>query len=98
MDEVGREEMGEGLTRDISSVGVYIVAARRLPPPGALVKLDIMLPHLFQAVRDMHVHAKGRVARVDRDELSTGARGFAVENHTSRLRERKKTGSTRERS
>jgi PilZ domain len=89
--ELGRQEVGEGRTRDISSIGVYIFAPR-LPPSGALVELEVALPHVPDAVRDIQVYAKGRVVRVDREDLST-ARGFAVENEAPSLRERKNQDS-----
>src|ERR1700733_14884994 len=41
----GEPQSGQGVTRDINTFGVYIVT-ETLPPVGALVQMDILLPKL----------------------------------------------------
>jgi hypothetical protein len=60
----GPPQTGEGITRDISTSGVYVLAESS-PPVGARVQLDILLPKLADASPGMHLHGEGVVLRVE---------------------------------
>ena len=62
------EEHGEGVTRDINTSGAYVIT-NELPPLGARVLMDILLPKLTLAGNGMHMTGEGVVIRVD---LSAG--------------------------
>lgn len=55
---------GQGVTRDINTFGVY-VQTDELPPAGALVQMDIMLPRLASEGPGMHLTGEGTVVRVE---------------------------------
>ena len=63
-----------GLTRDISTRGLYVFAADP-PPPGTTVKLEILLPQPEEGTRVLCLRAEGHVARSERNSASSG---FAV--------------------
>jgi hypothetical protein len=74
------EEYGAGVTRDINTSGVYVIT-KALPPVGARVLMDILLPKLTQAGNGMHITGEGVVIRVEpgtgKDSGATDA-GFAA--------------------
>jgi hypothetical protein len=57
-------ESGEGVTRDIDTAGAYINAIE-LPPVGAMVQLDILLPTVSDSRPGAHLIGEGVVLRVD---------------------------------
>jgi len=76
----GLLQYGEGSTRDINVSGVYVLSGE-LPPLGALVQLDIVLPNFENTARGMCLSGEGRVIRCElRDTRNTGAAegGFAA--------------------
>jgi hypothetical protein len=73
-------QSGEGMTRDIDTTGAYINACE-LPPVGALVQMDVLLPNLLEAEPGAHLVGEGKVLRVEQHEgtLPSGREsGFAV--------------------
>lgn len=60
----GKPQSGQGVTRDINASGVYILADV-LPPVGALVQLDILLPKLVDPGFGMSLAGEGVVLRVE---------------------------------
>jgi hypothetical protein len=76
----GLLQYGEGSTRDINVSGVYVLSGG-LPPLGALVQLDIVLPNFENTARGMCLSGEGRVIRCElRDAKDSGAAegGFAA--------------------
>ena len=74
---------GKGMTRDIDTTGAYITAGE-LPPIGARVHLDILLPNPSDARPGAHLIGEGVVLRIgphDRKALDGWGRGFAVSVH-----------------
>lgn len=68
------------MTRDVHRTGAYIDASE-LPPVGALVQLDIVLPNPADNSPKVHLIGEGMVLRVepDRSTPSGPSRGgFAV--------------------
>jgi hypothetical protein len=73
-------QSSEGVTRDIDTTGAYIKALQ-LPPVGALVQLDIMLPSLVDGGPGAHLTGEGVVLRVEPHNCrmpSVSESGFAV--------------------
>lgn len=76
----GPPQSGDGMTRDIDAIGAYI-DSRELPPVGALVQMDIMLPTLSGGGPGAHLTGEGVVLRADphNDKTpGTAGSGFAV--------------------
>ncbi len=74
-----------GTTANVSAAGVYIRAEaarrgggerQRLFRPGATIEFDMTLPaEVIGAAKDVHIHCRGRVVRVERlpeDERRNG--------------------------
>ena len=76
-DDNGIEKRVEGRTRDISTMGAYVIA-RVCPPEGAMVKVDMLLASVADSPRSLRLNAQGKVVRADRpaDEETPG--GFAL--------------------
>ncbi len=53
---------GKGVTRDINTFGVYVLTDT-LPPVGARVQMEIVLPKLADNGSGMHLHGEGVVLR-----------------------------------
>lgn len=60
----GPAQSDQGTTRDINSHGVYI-QADEVPPIGALVQMDILLPKLASSGLGMHLTGEGVVVRIE---------------------------------
>ena len=58
----GEPQSGEGVTRDVSTFGVYVLTDA-LPPVGALVQMEIALPKLVDTGSGMHLDCEGVVLR-----------------------------------
>ena len=76
----GNPQSGQGMTRDINASGVYI-QTEVLPPVGALVQLDILLPKLDDPGFGMSLAGEGVVLRVEPHgpkSADAGEAGFAA--------------------
>jgi hypothetical protein len=71
----GKPQSGQGVTRDITTMGVYVMTDA-LPPVGARVQLDIVLPKLTDTGSGMHLHGEGVVLRSERGDSTKS--GFAA--------------------
>ncbi len=83
-DAHGLLRQGQGQTRDLSPCSEYVVAAET-PEPGDLVRLEIFLPRITAAVRELRILADGAVIRVEDLPPASTTRGFAVVNYKSIL-------------
>jgi hypothetical protein len=72
-----RRFKGEGITRDISVQGAYILTATS-PPADCVVRLDLMLPPLAGPKTAMRITGEVRVIRVEHRSGNDGTNGFAV--------------------
>jgi|ERR1700739_3764781 hypothetical protein len=72
-----RRLKGEGMTRDISIQGAYILTATN-PPADCIVRLDLMLPPLTGPKTAMRITGEARVIRVEHRPGNNGTDGFAV--------------------
>jgi hypothetical protein len=76
----GPAEYGDGMTRDVNTAGAFICSVD-LPPVGARVQMDVMLPSIMGGELGPHLTGEGVVLRVEqRDEEAPdiSASGFAV--------------------
>jgi hypothetical protein len=71
----GKPHSGQGVTRDINTSGVYVVTDA-VPPVGARVQLEIVLPKLADDSPGMHLQGEGIVFRCEFQEA--GKSGFAA--------------------
>jgi hypothetical protein len=71
----GKPRSGKGVTRDINTLGVY-VQTDALPPVGARVQMEIVLPKLADSSPGMHLQGEGIVLRCENGEATI--RGFAA--------------------
>ena len=71
----GEPQSGRGITRDISTLGVYVVTGA-LPPVGARVQMEIALPKLTETGSGMQLTCEGVVLRCESGDPTK--RGFAA--------------------
>ena len=83
----GLLRQGHGHTRDLSSWNEFIVSISP-PEKDALVHLEIFLPRVTAAVRELRIIVEGTVARVENVVHDPADRGFAVVNFKSVLSDR----------
>jgi len=72
-----RRFQGEGITRDVSIQGAFILTAT-MPPPDCTIQVDLLLPSLAGMKTMMRVTGKARVIRVEHPSSDTWIHGFAV--------------------
>lgn len=72
-----RRFRGEGITRDVSVQGAFILTAT-MPPPDCPIQLDLLLPSLTGIKTMMRITGKARVLRVEHPSSDTWIHGFAV--------------------
>jgi hypothetical protein len=70
----GRLQVGEGMTRDISTQAVFVLA-RNWPAAGKQLRIDVLLPSLRKKP-GVRLRGEGVVLRVDRADSADS--GFAV--------------------
>lgn len=68
---------GEGITRDVSVQGAFILSAT-LPPPDCPIQVDLLLPSLTGISAVMRITGRARVTRVEDAAGDSWIRGFAV--------------------
>ena len=71
----GKPRNGKGVTRDINTLGVY-VQTDSLPPVGARVQMEVVLPKLADSSPGMHLQGEGIVLRCESGDATK--RGFAA--------------------
>ena len=68
---------GEGLTRDISLLGAFILTPT-CPPNRTIIRVEVALPSLTGIHADIRILGEARVVRVDHASRGRGENGFAV--------------------
>ena len=68
---------GEGITRDISVAGIFIVSPT-CPPVDAYVEFEVVLPSLAGIKTVVHIKGEAGVMRVDHPVGGKGENGFAI--------------------
>jgi hypothetical protein len=72
--EQGQPHEGSGFARDISTAGIFVMTDV-LPPFGAAIDLEVLLPPLQRSAHSLRLNAPGIVLRI----VSTGeVQGFAA--------------------
>lgn len=71
----GKPKNGKGVTRDINTFGVYVLTDA-VPPIGARVQMEIVLPRLVDSSPGMRLQGEGIVLRCVNGDASK--RGFAA--------------------
>jgi hypothetical protein len=82
-----RKKKREGATRNISSMGIYIVAELG-PRPGSTLSFDVLLPPMKKSGPALHIKGRGRILRVDSIAGNSAIRGFAILNQELLIAER----------
>jgi hypothetical protein len=72
-----RRFQGEGITRDISVQGAFILTVT-MPPPDCAIQVDLLLPSLTGMKSMMRITGKARVVRVEHPSSDAWIHGFAV--------------------
>jgi hypothetical protein len=70
---------GEGVTRDVSSSGAFIVTTS-CPPARAVVQVELFLPPLHGTVATARVSAEALLLRVEQAPEGGEQSGFAVDS------------------
>jgi len=73
----GAQLQGEGITRDISARGAFILTPT-CPPAEVMVRMEIFLPPLREAGQSVRLLTEGRVIRIEHPAAETARDGFAV--------------------
>jgi hypothetical protein len=71
----GKPQSGQGVIRDINTSGIYVLTDA-VPPIGARVQMEIVLPKLVDTSPGMHLQGEGVVLRCEFGDASK--RGFAA--------------------
>lgn len=78
----GRQtQAAEGITRDVSSFGLYIMA-NTVPPLDSQMWFEIRLPEIGTRSPELRICGEGEVCRVEKSE---DASGFAVQSKKLRV-------------
>jgi hypothetical protein len=67
---------GEGVTRDMSVAGAFVLTAT-CPPPNAAVQMEVLLPHL-DGVSKTRMKADMTVLRVEHNIVGNKRSGFSA--------------------
>jgi hypothetical protein len=70
---------GEGVTRDISTKGAFILT-RSCPPAHSVVQVELFLPPFHGTVATVRIRAKVQVLRVEQGSPGDQQCGFAVDS------------------
>ena len=84
-DLKSRVHRGEGLTRDVSSRGLYVWSEEG-PPAGVVVDVEVLLPRFHEKTPGLRIEGRGRVTRVDSRLEKTPQIGFGVSSEIFILR------------
>ena len=74
----GKLQSGQGVTRDINTSGIFVLTDV-MPPVGALVQMEVVLPKLENAGPGMRLHGEGVVLRCERGDVEN--LGFSASAH-----------------
>lgn len=76
----GKPQSGEGAIRDINTFGVYVLTDS-LPPVGARVQMEIVLPKITNKGSGVHLQGEGVVLRTEprgSQDAGSSKGGFAA--------------------
>jgi len=84
LDAGGVRSEGQGITRDISEMGVFVQTSE-CPPSGAAVRLQMRATAL--STSGLMMQTSGRVVRVEPSAQAAPATGFAAATRSLKLRD-----------
>ncbi len=84
---------GEGVTRDMSVAGVFVLTAT-CPPPNAVVQMEVLLP-VSDGASKVRMKSDMTVMRVEHDIADTKQSGFSAAGKRFSLRTFSKQASRR---
>src|ERR1700730_14829425 len=84
--QAGGRLKGDGITRDISVGGAYILTPT-CPPPEAVIQLEIFLTSPGTTGRSLRIVTEGRVLRVEHPANSKARGGFAIAGKRFEIRD-----------
>jgi hypothetical protein len=82
-----RKKQSEGVTRNICSKGIYIVAEPG-PRLGSNLNFDISLLPVKKSAPAVYIKGRGRIVRVEPIAGNSAIRGFAILNQEISIAER----------
>lgn len=77
-DHNGAARHGQGITRDLSTRGAFVIAPE-CPPAGSLIEVRINISNSTANKSSADLHAKGIVLRVERPGGDRSKEGFSVQ-------------------
>ena len=80
----GVSHRGQGLTRDISSKGMFIISDAE-PPESSDVQVEVSFPADDKMPTNLRLSSKSLVVRVERPKSTNEVRGFAILHRSYRL-------------
>jgi hypothetical protein len=84
-DERGIHLKGAGVTRDMSTKGVFVYSMV-LPPKNASVDMEVAFPPLRENAPPVRIHVRGRIVRTESNTVDPVQGGFAVTSESTILR------------
>lgn len=94
-EERGVRLKGEGITRDMSTKGVFVYSVV-LPPERAPITMEVAFPPLREGASPVRIHLHGQVMRVESYPADPVHNGFAVASESTILRGGESLGSSEE--
>lgn len=91
VNQQGVLQRAEGVTRDMSAGGAFVLA-EIAPPVGAATQVEVALPSLQGTGRPLRIEVQGRVVRVESDANGGQKNGFAAVNENYVVHEADYTG------
>jgi hypothetical protein len=91
-EERGSYAKGDGVTRDMSTNGLFVYS-RILPPKDASLRLEVGFPPLRESGVPVRIKVRGRVVRVEKVLTEPGRNGFAVSSESTSLLGGENSGS-----
>jgi hypothetical protein len=93
--ERGVDSKAEGVTRDMSTHGVFVYSLV-LPPEDTSVRIEVTFPPLQEGAPPLQIDVQGRVVRVERNAKDSAYSGFAVSTERAILRGGEHSGAHEE--
>jgi hypothetical protein len=91
-EERGIHLEGMGVTRDMSTKGVFVYSMV-LPPKNASVDMEVAFPPLRENAPPVRIHVRGRIVRTESNTLDPVLGGFAITSESTILRGGEDDGS-----
>ena len=82
--ERGIHSNGAGVTRDMSTKGVFVYSMD-LPPRNAQIEMDVALPPVRDEAPTVRIHVRGRIVRTEIHTMNSANDGFAVTSKSTIL-------------